>query len=64
MIFISCLGAVAAYAILIGIVGTRWVRAFYQRHESIIIRLCSMMFIGFVINALVRALPGLKPNKA
>jgi hypothetical protein len=26
--------------------------------------LCGVMFIGFAINALVHALPGLMPNKA
>jgi len=64
LIFLSFLGGVAAYAILIGVVGARQVRAFYQRHELIITRLCGVMFIGFAINALVHALPGLMPNKA
>jgi len=64
LIFLSFLGGVAAYAILIGVVGARRVRAFYQRHELIITRLCGVMFIGFAINALVHALPGLMPNKA
>ncbi len=64
LIFVSFLGGVVAYAILIGIVGARPVRAFYQRHELIITRLCGVMFIGFAINALVHALPGLMPNEA
>lgn len=53
-----------AYAILIGIVGARQVRMLYQRHELAITRLCGVMFIGFAINALVHALPGLVTNKA
>jgi threonine/homoserine/homoserine lactone efflux protein len=53
-----------AYAILIGVVGARRVRTMYQRHELAITRLCGVMFIGFAINALVHALPGLMPNKA
>jgi threonine/homoserine/homoserine lactone efflux protein len=53
-----------AYAILIGIVGARQVRTLYQRHELAITRLCGVMFIGFAINALAHALPGLVTNKA
>lgn len=64
LIFISFVGGVAAYAILIGVVGARQVRAVYQRHEVMITRLCGVMFIGFAINALVHALPGLFGHKA
>ena len=64
LITLSFLGGLLAYAILIGIVGARQVRTLYQRHELAITRLCGIMFIGFAINALVHALPGLMPNKA
>ncbi|MCX4221071.1 LysE family translocator [Pseudomonas sp. MCal1] len=64
LIALSFLGGLLAYAILIGIVGARQVRTLYQRHELAITRLCGIMFIGFAINALVHALPGLMPNKA
>ncbi|MFC6337264.1 LysE family translocator [Pseudomonas sp. CCM 7891] len=64
LIFISFIGGIAAYAILIGVVGARQVRAVYQRHEVMITRLCGVMFIGFAINALAHALPGLFANKA
>ncbi|WP_426237187.1 LysE family translocator [Pseudomonas sp. TWP3-2] len=64
LIALSFLGGLLAYAILIGIVGARQVRTLYQRHELAITRLCGVMFIGFAINALVHALPGLLPNKA
>ncbi|WP_129972881.1 MULTISPECIES: LysE family translocator [unclassified Pseudomonas] len=64
LIALSFLGGLLAYAILIGIVGARQVRTLYQRHELVITRLCGIMFIGFAINALVHALPGLMPNKA
>ncbi|MDX9670532.1 MULTISPECIES: LysE family translocator [unclassified Pseudomonas] len=64
LIALSFLGGLLAYAILIGVVGARRVRTLYQRHELMITRLCGVMFIGFAINALVHALPGLLPNKA
>ncbi|PYY68040.1 lysine transporter LysE [Pseudomonas jessenii] len=64
LIGLSFVGGLLAYAILIGIVGARRVRTLYQRHELAITRLCGVMFIGFAINALVHALPGLMPNKA
>lgn len=64
LIALSFLGGLLAYAILIGIVGARQVRTLYQRHELAITRLCGIMFIGFAINALAHALPGLMPNKA
>ncbi|WLI11414.1 MULTISPECIES: LysE family translocator [Pseudomonas] len=64
LIILSFIGGLLAYAILIGIVGARQVRTLYQRHELAITRLCGVMFIGFAINALVHALPGLVTNKA
>ena len=64
LIALSFVGGLLAYAILIGVVGARRVRSLYQRHELAITRLCGVMFIGFAINALVHALPGLMPNKA
>lgn len=63
LIVVSFLGGLAAYAILIGIVGARQVRTVYQRHEVLITRLCGLMFIGFAVNALLHALPGLMPSK-
>ncbi|WP_460117340.1 LysE family translocator [Pseudomonas sp. S2_C03] len=64
LIVLSFVGGLIAYAILVGIVGARQVRSLYQRHELLITRLCGVMFIGFAINALLHALPGLMPNKA
>jgi threonine/homoserine/homoserine lactone efflux protein len=61
---LELIGGLLAYAILIGIVGARQVRKLYQRHELAITRLCGVMFIGFAINALVHALPGLVTNKS
>ena len=64
LIVLSFVGGLMAYSILVGIVGARQVRSLYQRHELLITRLCGVMFIGFAINALLHALPGLMPNKA
>ncbi|MDF2394270.1 LysE family transporter [Pseudomonas sp. 3MA1] len=64
LIALSFLGGLGAYAILIGVVGARQVRSWYQRHELAITRVCGVMFIGFAINALLHAVPGLIGNKA
>lgn len=64
LIGLSFVGGIVAYAILIGVVGARQVRTLYQRHELAITRLCGVMFIGFAINALAHALPGLLAPKA
>lgn len=63
LIALSFIGGALAYAILIGVVGAQRVRTVYQRNELLITRLCGVMFIGFAINALMHALPGLLPNK-
>ena len=59
LIVLSFFGGLLAYGILIGVVGARQVRTVYQRHEVLITKLCGVMFIGFAINALAHALPGL-----
>lgn len=64
LIFLSFLGGILAYAILVGIVGARRVRTLYQRHELAITRICGVMFVGFAINALLHAVPGLLANKS
>ena len=64
LIFSSFVGGIVAYAILIAVIGARQVRMVYQRHELAITRICAVMFIGFVINALLHAVPGLLANKA
>jgi threonine/homoserine/homoserine lactone efflux protein len=64
LIFLSFVGGIVAYAILIAVVGARRVRTVYQRHELAITRICAVMFIGFAINALLHAVPGVLTNKA
>lgn len=63
LIFVSFVGGLLAYGILIGVVGAQRVRTVYQRHEILITKLCGVMFIGFAINALAHALPGLFASK-
>lgn len=63
LIVLSFFGGLLAYAILIGIVGARQVRAVYQRHEVLITKLCGVLFIGFALNALAHALPGVLGSK-
>ncbi|MCY1404326.1 Leucine efflux protein [compost metagenome] len=63
LIALSFLGGLLAYAILVGVVGARHVRTLYTRYELWITRLCGLMFIGFAVNALMHALPGLLPRK-
>ncbi|WP_460042425.1 LysE family translocator [Pseudomonas sp. S2_H01] len=63
LILVSTLGGIAAYGIIIGVVGARHVRTVYQRHELTITRLCGVMFIGFAINALMHAVPSLLPRR-
>lgn len=63
LILLSTLGGIFAYSIIITLIGTRHVRALYQRHELTITRICGLMFIGFAINALMHAVPSLLPRK-
>lgn len=62
LIALSFVGGLLAYAILVAVVGARQVRTLYTRYELWITRACGVMFIGFAINALMHALPGLVPR--
>jgi threonine efflux protein len=59
LISLSFVGGIVAYAILIAVAG-----ALYQWHGLAITRICAVMFIGFAIDALLHAVPGLLANKA
>lgn len=63
LIALSFLGGLLAYLILIVVVGARQVRTLYTRYELWITRACGLMFIGFAVNALLHALPGLIPRR-
>jgi threonine/homoserine/homoserine lactone efflux protein len=59
LVLASLVGGALAYAILVGLVGVAAVRRVYRRHETLITRLSGVLFIGFAVNALVHAVPGL-----
>ena len=63
LIALSFLGGLLAYLILIVLVGAQQVRTLYMRYELWITRACGVMFIGFALNALMHAVPGLIPRK-
>ena len=58
------LGFLAAYAVLIAIIGARTVRRVYRRYELWITRASGVMFIGFALHAVLHAVPGLMPKRA
>jgi threonine/homoserine/homoserine lactone efflux protein len=58
------LGFLAAYAVLIAIIGAGTVRRVYRRYELWITRASGVMFIGFALHAVLHAVPGLMPRRA
>jgi threonine efflux protein len=59
LVLASCLGGLAAYVILVAIIGADAVRRTYRKYEVAITRASGVMFIGFSLNALYHAVPGL-----
>ena len=59
LLAVSFLGFLVADIILIGIIGASVVRRFYRRHELAIVRLSGVLFIGFAVQAVWHAAPGL-----
>jgi threonine/homoserine/homoserine lactone efflux protein len=63
-LLIACiLGGMAAYAILVAIVGAAAVRRTYRRYEVAITRASGLMFIGFALHALFHSAPSLIAGK-
>ncbi|HEV2673421.1 MAG TPA: LysE family translocator [Aliidongia sp.] len=58
------LGFLAAYAVLLAIIGAATVRRVYRRYELWITRASGVMFIGFALHAVLHAMPGLMPKRA
>src|SRR6218665_2615565 len=56
---VSFLGFFVADVILIAIIGASFVRRFYRRHELAIVRLSGLLFMGFAVQAIWHAAPGL-----
>jgi threonine/homoserine/homoserine lactone efflux protein len=59
LLAVSFLGFLVADIILIGIIGASVVRRFYRRHELAIVRLSGVLFMGFAVQAVWHAAPGL-----
>lgn len=56
---VSLLGFLIADVILVTIIGAGLVRRVYRRHELAIVRLSGLLFIGFSVQAVWHAAPGL-----
>ncbi len=56
---VSLIGFLVADLILIVIIGASVVRRFYRRHELAIVRLSGLLFMGFALQAIWHAAPGL-----
>lgn len=59
LLAVSFLGFLVADIVLIGIIGASVVRRFYRRHELAIVRLSGVLFMGFAVQAIWHAAPGL-----
>jgi len=59
----SCVGGLAAYMMLVAVVGADAVRRSYRRHEILITRTSGLLFMGFAVHALLHAAPGLLPRR-
>lgn len=55
----SLVGFLFADVILVGIIGAAVVRRFYRKHELAVVRLSGLLFIGFAVQAIWHAAPGL-----
>lgn len=59
LLSVSFFGFLMADIILIGIIGAGMVRRFYRRHELAIVRMSGLLFMGFAVQAVWHAAPGL-----
>ncbi len=59
MLAVSFVGFLVADVILVSVIGLPAVRRFYRRHETLIVRASGLLFIGFALQAVVQAVPGL-----
>jgi threonine/homoserine/homoserine lactone efflux protein len=59
MLCVSFVGFVTADIILVTIIGAGAVRRFYRAHERLIVRCSGVLFMGFAVQALWHATPGL-----
>ncbi|MEZ2129873.1 MULTISPECIES: LysE family translocator [unclassified Sinorhizobium] len=59
LLSVSFVGFLTADLILIVIIGAGTVRRFYRAHERLIVRCSGVLFMGFAVQALWHAMPGL-----
>ncbi|MCX8999547.1 LysE family translocator [Rhizobiaceae bacterium BDR2-2] len=59
LLAVSFLGFLVADMILIGVIGAGFVRRFYRRHETVIVKCSGLLFMGFAVQALWHSVPGL-----
>jgi threonine/homoserine/homoserine lactone efflux protein len=59
LLAVSFLGFLLADVILVAIIGAGMVRRFYRRHELAIVRTSGLLFMGFAVQAVWHAAPGL-----
>ncbi len=59
LVVAAVIGSFLAYGILVLLTGLPPMRRFYRRHESGIVRLSGLIFIGFGLHALAQSGPGL-----
>lgn len=64
LILAGCAGSAASYLVLVAVIAARSVRDFYRRHEIAITRLSGVLFLGFAVNAIWHAAPGLLGRRA
>ncbi|MGB3878747.1 MAG: LysE family translocator [Shinella zoogloeoides] len=55
----SLVGFLLADGVLVVIIGASLVRRFYRRHELVIVRMSGLLFMGFAVQAIWHAAPGL-----
>jgi threonine/homoserine/homoserine lactone efflux protein len=60
----ACVGFLAADVIVIALVGARWARALYGRHEVAISRIAGLVFIGFALEAAFESVSSLSRRAA
>ncbi|MBD9374771.1 LysE family translocator [Rhizobium sp. ARZ01] len=59
LLAVSFFGFLIADIILVSIIGASIVRRFYRRHELAIVRMSGLLFMGFAVQAVWHAAPGL-----
>lgn len=59
LLAVSFVGFLIADVILVAVIGLSAVRRFYRRHETLIVRASGLLFVGFAVQAVLHAAPGL-----